>query len=69
MDGTGRNQNEMENKPQWDNTYGKRSLPQINTTYGVQNTLCEEQKQPEQSMADKISSFGPPVQPDRKSVV
>ncbi len=63
MDGTGRNQNEMENKPQWDNTYGKRSLPQINTTYGVQNTLCEEQKQPEQSMADKISSFEPPVQP------
>lgn len=63
MDGMGKNQNEMGNEPQWDNTYGKRSLPQINTAYGVQNTLYEEQKTQEQSMADRISSFGPPVQP------
>lgn len=62
MDGAGKNQNEMGNEPQWDNTYGKRSLPQVNTAYGVQNTLYEESKQPGQSVAQQISSFGPPVQ-------
>ena len=64
MDGMDKNQNEMGNEPQWDNTYGKRSLPQV-TAYGVQNTLYEEQKQSgqSQSMAGQISSFGPPVQP------
>lgn len=63
MDEEGRNQNEMGNEAQWDKTYGKRSLPQVNTAYGVQNTLYEEQDPPRQSMAEQISSFGPPVQP------
>lgn len=65
MDGMDRNQNEIGNEPQWDNTYGKRSLPQVNTSYDAKNTQCEEPKQPGQgqSMAGQISSFGPPVQP------
>lgn len=67
MDETGRNQNEMGNEsakePQWDNTYGKKSLPQISNPYGIQNVPYGEQRPPKQNVAEQISSFGPPVQP------
>lgn len=63
MDGMGSNRNEMANEPQWDNTYGKKKLPQINNAYGVQNTLNREQNRSGQNAAEQISSFGPPVQP------
>lgn len=63
MDETERNENELGSEPQWDNTYGKKSLPQVNDSYGLQNTLHEEQNWQNQNVAEQISSFGPPVQP------
>ncbi len=67
MDETGRNRNEMTNEPakepQWDNTYGKKSLPQVSNPYDIQNTIYGGQEHQGQSMTEQVSSFGPPVQP------
>ena len=63
MEGMENNQNEIGNEVKWDNTYGKKKLPQVNNTYGVQNTLNKEKEQARQNAAEQISAFGPPVQP------
>lgn len=61
MDGIGSNRNGMGNEPQqWDKTYGKRSLPQNNGSYGVINSFDGGRNN---AQTERMNSFGPPVQP------